>query len=146
MLVKSHKLESTGLDQNTIVVYVTDNEPIGTCGPKEARVPSGDKGRPDGGARRVWSAGPALGGRVSSGLWIMTDLLPTLGPLLADRAVEKLKKGADYGGRTTSCISTATTTTLFTGKSEKSARRFVFYYDETVLTAIRYESFKVPSP
>jgi arylsulfatase len=34
-------------------------------------------------------------------------------------------------------------TALFTGKSEKSARRFVFYYDETVLTAIRYESFKV---
>ena len=34
-------------------------------------------------------------------------------------------------------------TALFTGKSDKSARKFVFYYDETVLTAIRYESFKV---
>ena len=34
-------------------------------------------------------------------------------------------------------------TALFTGKSDKSARKFVFYYDETVLTAIRYDSFKV---
>ena len=45
---------------------------------------------------------------------------------------------------TTSCTSTAyDQTDLFTGKSEKSARNFVFYYDETVLTAIRYQQFKV---
>ena len=29
------------------------------------------------------------------------------------------------------------------GKSEQSARDFEFYYDETVLTAIRYKQFKV---
>ena len=34
-------------------------------------------------------------------------------------------------------------TALLTGKSEQSARNFVFYYDETVLTAIRYKQFKI---
>ncbi len=30
-----------------------------------------------------------------------------------------------------------------TGKSDKSNRKFIFYYDETVLTAIRYQQFKI---
>ena len=53
----------------------------------------------------------------------------------------KLKKGADYGGSNFKVhLDGYDQTALFTGKSDKSARKFVFYYDETVLTAIRYES------
>ena len=34
-------------------------------------------------------------------------------------------------------------TALFSGKSDSSRADFVFYYDETVLTAIRYKQFKI---
>ena len=34
-------------------------------------------------------------------------------------------------------------TALFNGESDKSSRKFIFYYDETMLTAIRYQQFKV---
>ena len=51
---------------------------------------------------------------------------------------------ANWRSATTRCISTATIRRrLFTGKSEQSTRNFVFYYDETVLTAIRYKQFKI---
>jgi arylsulfatase len=50
----------------------------------------------------------------------------------------------DYGGTTYKVhLDGFDQTALFTGKSEESARSFVFYYDETVLTAIRYEQFKI---
>jgi arylsulfatase A-like enzyme len=75
----------------------------------------------------------------------MTDLLPTLASAAGEPdTVEKLKAGADYGGRNFKVhLDGYDQTDLFTGKSDKSARKFVFYYDETVLTAIRYDSFKV---
>jgi arylsulfatase A-like enzyme len=75
----------------------------------------------------------------------MTDLLPTLASAAGEPdTVEKLKAGVDYGGRSFKVhLDGYDQTDLFTGKSEKSARKFVFYYDETVLTAIRYDSFKV---
>ncbi len=75
----------------------------------------------------------------------MTDLLPTLASAAGETdAVEKLAKGNDYGGKNYKVhLDGYDQTALFTGKSDKSARNFVFYYDETVLTAIRYGSFKV---
>ena len=75
----------------------------------------------------------------------MTDLLPTLAAAAGEPdVVEKLKKGASYGGRNYKLhLDGFDQTALFTGKSDKSARNFVFYYDETVLTAIRYKQFKV---
>jgi hypothetical protein len=58
--------------------------------------------------------------------------------------VEKLNAAADDGGKCFRVyLDGYDQTVLFTGKSDKSARKFVFYYDETVLTTIRYESFKV---
>ena len=55
-----------------------------------------------------------------------------------------LKKAPSYGGRNYKLhLDGYDQTALFTGKSDKSARNFVFYYDETVLTAIRYKQFKV---
>ena len=143
------KLEATGLDQNTIVVYVTDNGAYQYMWPEGGTSPfRGDKGTTwEGGVRAPcmvrWPG--AVGGRVSSEIVDMTDLLPTLASAAGETdAVEKLKKGADYGGKNYKVhLDGYDQTALFTGKSDKSARKFVFYYDETVLTAIRYESFKV---
>ena len=75
----------------------------------------------------------------------MTDLLPTLAAAAGEPdVVAKLKGGATYGGRTYKLhLDGYDQTALFTGQSDKSARKFVFYYDETVLTAIRYGQFKV---
>ena len=75
----------------------------------------------------------------------MEDLLPTLAAAAGEPdVVAKLKLGAVTEAEATSCIWTATTRQqLFTGKSDKSVRNFIFYYDETVLTAIRYRQFKI---
>ncbi len=90
-----------------------------------------------------WPGAP--GGRVSSEIVDSLDLFPTLAAAAGEPdVVEKLKKGADYGGKTYKVhLDGYDQTDLFTGKSYKSARKFVFYYDEAVLTAIRYEAFKV---
>jgi len=108
----------------------------------------GDKGTTwEGGVRAPcmvrWPG--ATGGRVSSEIVDMTDLLPTLASAAGDTdSVEKLKKGADYVGKNYKVhLDGYDQTALFSGKSDKSARKFVFYYDETVLTAIRYDSFKI---
>ena len=75
----------------------------------------------------------------------MTDLLPTLAaaagePDVVDRLKRALRMAvANYKLHLDGYDQTA----LFTGKSEQSARNFVFYYDETVLTAIRYKQFKI---
>ena len=75
----------------------------------------------------------------------MTDLLPTLAAAAGEPdVVDKLKNGATYGGRNYKLhLDGYDQTALFSGKSTASSRSFVFYYDETVLTAIRYKQFKI---
>ncbi len=143
------KLAQTGLDKNTIVIYSTDNGAYQYMWPEGGTSPfRGDKGTTWEGGVRVpaivrWPGAP--GGRVSSEIVDMTDLLPTLAAAAGEPdAVGKLQKGASYGGRNYKLhLDGYDQTALFTGKSEQSARNFVFYYDETVLTAIRYKQFKV---
>ncbi len=143
------KLDQAGLDKNTVVVWTTDNGAYQYMWPMGGTTPfRGDKGTTWEGGVRVptmvrWPGAP--GGRVSSEIVDMTDLLPTLAAAAGEPAVvEKLAKGASYGGRSYKVhLDGYDQTALFTGKSDRSARRFVFYYDETVLTAIRFEQFKV---
>ncbi|MCX7099350.1 MAG: arylsulfatase [Methylococcales bacterium] len=143
------KLAQTNLDKNTIVIYTTDNGAYQYMWPEGGTSPfRGDKGTTWEGGVRVpflvrWPGAPA--GRVSSDIVDMTDLLPTLAAAAGEPdVVEKLKKGGSYGGRSYKLhLDGFDQTALFTGKSNESARDFVFYYDETVLTAIRYKQFKV---
>jgi len=143
------KLAQTGLDKNTIVIYTTDNGAYQYMWPEGGTSPfRGDKGTTWEGGVRVpflirWPGAPA--GRVSSDIVDMTDLLPTLAAAAGEPdVVEKLKKGASYGGRDYKVhLDGFDQTALFTGKSNESNRNFIFYYDETVLTAIRYKQFKV---
>jgi arylsulfatase A-like enzyme len=143
------KLAQTGLDNNTIVIYTTDNGAYQYMWPEGGTSPfRGDKGTTWEGGVRVpfvirWPGAP--GGRVSSEIVDMTDLLPTLATAAgAPGVVESLKKGASLGGRNYKLhLDGYDQTALFTGKADHSARNFIFYYDETVLTAIRYRQFKV---
>ena len=143
------KLATTGLDKNTIVIYTTDNGAYQYMWPEGGTSPfRGDKGTTWEGGVRVplvvrWPGAP--GGRVSSEIVDMTDLLPTLAAAAGEPdVVEKLKKGASYGDRNYKLhLDGFDQTALFSGKSDQSARNFIFYYDETALTAIRYKQFKV---
>ena len=143
------KLAKTGLDKNTIVIYTTDNGAYKYMWPEGGTSPfRGDKGTTWEGGLRVpfvirWPGAPA--GRVSSEIVDMTDLLPTLAAAAGEpNVVENLKKGASIGGSNFKVhLDGYDQTALFTGKSEKSARKVIFYYDETVLTAIRYQQFKI---
>lgn len=143
------KLEQSGLDENTIVIWTTDNGAYQYMWPMGGTTPfRGDKGTTWEGGVRVptvvrWPGAPA--GRVNSEIVDMTDLLPTLAAAAGEPdVVAKLAKGATYGGQNYKVhLDGFDQSALFTGKSEKSARDTVFYYDETVLTAIRFKQFKV---
>jgi arylsulfatase A-like enzyme len=143
------KLDALGLSANTIVIYTTDNGAYQYMWPEAGTSPfRGDKGTTWEGGVRVpalirWPGAP--GGRVSSEIVDMTDLLPTLAAAAGDAdTVGKLANGAAYGGRKYKVhLDGYDQTALFSGKSEESARDFVFYYDEAVLTAIRYKQFKI---
>jgi arylsulfatase A-like enzyme len=143
------KLDDTGLAKNTIVIYTTDNGAYQYMWPEGGTTPfRGDKGTTWEGGVRVpflirWPGAPA--GRVSGEIVDMTDLFPTLARAAGESdVVEKLKAGATYGDRTYKLhLDGFDQTALFDGESDKSTRKFVFYYDETVLTAIRYQQFKV---
>jgi arylsulfatase len=143
------RLAQTGLDKNTIVIYTTDNGAYQYMWPEGGTSPfRGDKGTTWEGGVRVpfvmrWPGAPA--GRVSGEIVDMTDLLPTLAAAAGEAGVvDKLKKGAAIGGHNFKVhLDGVDQTALFSGKSEASARSHIFYYDETVLTAIRYKQFKV---
>ncbi|MCW2276511.1 sulfatase-like hydrolase/transferase [Rhodoblastus acidophilus] len=142
------KLDDSGLAKNTIVIYTTDNGAYQYMWPEGGTSPfRGDKGTTWEGGVRVpfvvrWPGAPA--GRVSGEIVDMTDLFPTLARAAgAPDVVEKLKAGANYGDRTYKVhLDGFDQTALFAGEADKSSRKFIFYYDETILTAIRYQQFK----
>ncbi len=142
-------LDETGLAKNTIVVWTTDNGAYQYMWPQGGTSPfRGDKGTTWEGGVRVpimirWPGAPA--GRVSSEIVDSLDLFPTLAAAAGEPdVVDKLKNGTDYDGRNFKVhLDGFDQTGLFTGKTEQSNRRFVLYYDETVLTAFRYDAFKI---
>ena len=143
------KLDQTGLSRNTIVVYTTDNGAYQYMWPEGGTSPfRGDKGTTWEGGVRVpfvvrWPGAPA--GRVSAGIVDMTDLLPTLAAAAGDpTVVASLAAGSTVGSKTYKVhLDGIDQSDLFSGKSDQSARNHIFYYDETVLTAIRYRQFKI---
>jgi len=143
------KLDETGLAKNTIVIYTSDNGAYQYMWPEGGTSPfRGDKGTTWEGGLRVpflvrWPGAPS--GRVSGEIVDMTDLLPTLAAAAGEPGVVgKLKTGATFGGHSYKVhLDGFDQTALFAGQNDKSARNFIFYYDETTLTAIRYNQFKV---
>jgi len=143
------KLDETGLAKNTIVIWTTDNGAYQYMWPEGGTSPfRGDKGTTWEGGMRVptvvrWPGAPA--GRVSAEIVSSLDFLPTLATAAGEPGVvAKLQNGTKYGTRDYKVhLDGFDQTDLMTGKSAKSSRDFVFYYDETTLSAIRYRQFKL---
>jgi len=144
------KLEDLGVAENTIVVYTTDNGYELMMWPDGGYAPyRGEKGTTWEGGVRVpclvrWP-GKIKPGSVSNGIQNHEDLYVTLAaaagmPKLAD----ELKAGKKMGETTYKVhLDGYDNTAHWTGKSEKSARHEVFYYDETDLMAMRVDGWKI---
>jgi arylsulfatase len=125
------KLDELGLSKNTIVIYTTDNGAYQYMWPQGGTTPfRGDKGTTWEGGVRVpalirWPGAP--GGRVSGEIVDMTNLLPTLAAAGEPDTVEKLAKGATFGGSKYKLhLDGFDQTAPFSGASDQSARAFVF--------------------
>jgi len=144
------KLEALGVADNTIVVYTTDNGNELIMWPDGGYAPfRGEKGTTWEGGVRVpclirWP-GKIPAGSVSNRLQSHEDLFVTLAaaaglPDLKDELLRGHKMG---GTRYKVHLDGYDNTDLWTGKSEKSARREFYYYDETDLMAVRVDHWKM---
>jgi arylsulfatase len=144
------KLDDLGVADNTIVVYSTDNGNELIFWPDGGYAPfRGEKGTTWEGGMRVpclvkWP-GHIKPGSSSNGIQSHEDLFVTLAsaaglPKLKDELLTSKKMGeTTYKVHLDGYDNTA----LWTGKSDKSARREIFYYDETDLMALRVDSWKM---
>ena len=144
------KLEDLGVADNTIVIYTTDNGNELMFWPDGGYAPyRGEKGTTWEGGVRVpmlvkWP-GKIRAGSVSNGIQNHEDLyatlaaaagLPTLKEeLLAGKKMDDMTYKVHLDGYNNMAH--------WTDQSEKSARREIFYYDETDLMAIRVDGWKM---
>jgi arylsulfatase A-like enzyme len=144
------KLKDMGVDDNTIVVYSTDNGNELMLWPDGGYAPfRGEKGGTWEGGLRV----PLLAkwpGHIEPGtdfndIQSHEDLFVTLAAAagLPDLKTE-LKAGKQMGDMTYKVhLDGYNNLDYWTGKSTKSARRAMFYYDETDLMALRVDGWKM---
>lgn len=143
-------LDRLNLAKDTVVLYTTDNGAYQYMWPEGGTSPfRGDKGTTWEGGVRV----PALirwpgrieAGRVSADIVAMEDWFPTLATLAGEAdTVSKLRQGQAYGASTYKLhLDGVDQSAFLTGKSPKSARNHLFYYDEADLAAIRIGPWKV---
>ena len=144
------KLDDMGVADNTIVVYTTDNGNELMLWPDGGYAPfRGEKGTTWEGGVRVpflvkWP-GKIRPGSVSNGIQNHEDVFATLAAAagLPDLGRELL--GGKRMGDMTYKVHLDGYNNLahWTGQSEKSARREIFYYDETDLMALRVDGWKM---
>ena len=142
------KLKDMGVDDNTIVVFTTDNGAENFTWPDGGQTPfAGGKGTALEGGFRVpallrWP-GKVPAGKVENGIFSGMDWFPTLvaaagNPNIAD----ELKKGKPMGDRTYKVhLDGYNQTDLITGKGP-SARHEVYYFTESTLSAVRIDDYK----
>jgi arylsulfatase len=144
------KLEDLGVADNTIVIYTTDNGNELLFWPDGGYAPfRGEKGTTWEGGVRVpclarWPA-KIKPGSVSNGVQSHEDLFVTLAAAAGLTSLkEDLLSGHRLGDTTYKVhLDGYDNLAHWTGKSEKSARREYFYYDETDLMALRVDSWKM---
>jgi arylsulfatase len=144
------KLDELGVADNTIVVYTTDNGNELLYWPDGGYAPfRGEKGTTwEGGVRvpcMVKWPGHIKPGSVSNGIQAHEDLFVTLAAAAGlPNIKEELLQGKNMGGTTYKVhIDGYNNLPLWTGQTTKSARREIFYYDETDLMAIRVDAWKM---
>lgn len=144
------KIKDLGVEDNSIVIYSTDNGNEFMFYPDGGYAPfRGEKGTTWEGGLRVPSLvkwpGHIPAGREGNGIQSHEDLYVTLAaaaglPNLKDDLLKGYKmNGTNYKVH----LDGYNNLDYWTGKSDKSARRELFYYDETDLMAIRVDGWKM---
>ncbi|TDI40400.1 MAG: arylsulfatase [Acidobacteria bacterium] len=144
------KLEELGIADSTIVIYSTDNGNELMMWPDGGYAPfRGEKGTTWEGGVRVpalvrWP-GHIAPGTALNGIQSHEDLFVTLAAAAGLPDIkEKLLTGYQIGDMTYQVhLDGYNQLDYWIGKSEKSARREFFYYDETDLMAIRVDAWKM---
>ena len=142
------KLKDMGVDDNTIVVFTTDNGTEVFTWPDGGQTPfAQSKGTVmEGGFRApamIRWPGKVPAGKVENGIMSGLDWFPTfLAAAGNPNIVEELKKGKPLGDRTYKVhLDGYDQTNMITGKSP-SNRREIFYFGESTLGAVRVDDFK----
>jgi arylsulfatase len=144
------KIKDLGIEDNTIVIYSTDNGFEAMFLPDGGYAPfRGEKGTTWEGGLRVpcmvkWP-GHIAPGSEGNGVQSHEDLYVTLAAAAGlPNLKEDLLKGYQMNGTTyKNHLDGYNNLDYWTGKSPKSARREIFYYDETDLMAIRVDGWKM---
>ena len=144
------KLKDLGVADNTIVIYTTDNGYEGMFWPDGGYAPfRGEKGTTWEGGLRVpclieWP-GHIPPGQDMNGIQSHEDLYVTLAAAAGlPNLKEDLLKGYEMNGKTYKVhLDGYNNLDYWLGKASKSARREIFYYDETDLMAVRVDGWKM---
>jgi arylsulfatase A-like enzyme len=144
------KLDELGVTDNTIVIYTTDNGNELLFWPDGGYAPfRGEKGTTWEGGLRVpclikWP-GQIPAGREANGIQSHEDLFVTLAAAAGLPDVkQKLLTGYTMNGVSYKAhLDGYNNLDYWTGKTEKSARREIYYYDETDLMAMRVDGWKM---
>jgi len=144
------KLKELGLDENTIVMYSTDNGAEAFTWPDGGTTPfRGEKNTNWEGGYRVPCAirwpGVIKPGTVNNEIFAHEDMLPTL---LAAAGVpdvkEQLLKGMKVGNKTFKVhIDGYNITDALSGKAGSPRHEFFYFNDEGSLVALRYNQWKI---
>jgi len=142
------KLKDMGVDDNTIVVFTTDNGAENFTWPDGGQTPfAGGKGTALEGGFRVpamirWP-GHVPAGKVENGIFSGMDWFPTFMAAAGDpNIVEELKQGKQLAGQNYKVhLDGYNQLDLITGKAP-SARHEIFYFTEGTLGAVRINDYK----
>jgi arylsulfatase len=142
------KLKDMGVDDNTIVVFTTDNGAENFTWPDGGNTPfAGGKGTALEGGFRVpallrWP-GKVPAGKVENGIFSGMDWFPTLVTAAGNPNITaELLKGKQMGGQNYKVhLDGYDQTALITGKGP-SARHEILYFTEGTLSAVRIDDYK----
>jgi arylsulfatase A-like enzyme len=145
------KLEAMGQMDNTIVVFTTDNGAEAITFPDGGVTPfKGQKGEPwEGGYRSpmlIRWPGHIQPGQRKDQLFAALDWLPTLVEIAGGPKGDELKKqieAGQYPGIVKTTLDGVNQTDYLTGKSDKSARDFFYYFAGATPAAVRYKNWKM---
>jgi len=144
------KLRELGLDENTIVMYSTDNGAEVASWPDGGATPfRGEKNTNWEGGYRVPVAmrwpGVIKPGTVLNDFFAHEDMLPTLVAAAGEPdAKEKLKKGMKVGSKPFKVhLDGYNITDALAGKTPSARKEFFYFNDEGSLVALRYDQWKL---
>ena len=144
-------LKANGLEENTIVIYTSDN------GPEQSSWPYGGTTQFNGEKMTTWEGGlrvPFLvrwPKHIPAGTWLngitdATDVMPTIYDAVTGEKdlVSQLRNGKSVAGMNYKVhLDGYNALDYWSGKTKTCPRNEIFYYYESRLTAVRYGQWKV---